>query len=1013
MSGPDGHSHSELGPLVNDADMEDDTILSDDDEQGDTSGEHVHGSSSTDQQELGGEALRLLEDQDEAVPEAVTEVESGTVDGKTEAAVKEPKGDQVPKENINKAEQAKVWKEQTERTRLNFIEIAHDTATEKDLRAFAIQFAEIINLWQSYAKEENPTYHDIEFGQGLKLNLLQVFALLAEEYQKYILVDDQDRSPNRDGYDMSWLHDQTMNVLVQLACHPGQDSVCFSRDLASGVRIKVDEVMQKAHSTSYLEYHIREMLENKPRSNWMADELYYFPPSTKRIVYFFNYSETHWTLLATDVSRGKWTHTLYNSLEIGPKGAAWGAAHKQLPLIEVLVQGASALPKPKRSEIVAGKSAQQTNSYDCGVITVYNAVQLLNGRKPEKQVDSKQLRLEYVTQILSELKSGVNSNSADCSTPDSSGTDPSGADSNGLDSNGADPVHGSGSKDLVLADGENAQQSCTKNALHDTNGEHNTSAPVSGDAIEHSKEDVKEHEGSGLIPACNDLDKSHMQHKLRRSKRVEDLGKEKGKGAPLQLKGQSKDNELRNTDDIIDPASSLTSEEKAVLQRIRGPLSSKVVLEVLESIKSMSLEPLRPLKLVFPTESIRIQIVPPDVWNEFDVDELGEGLRNEDPEFRKLFASKLKGVFRPKLFELFAGYLSPPHNDVRLLNPQPDDNSTPETPQFVLLPFCRDGFWKMVVATLTSTYCSCQIYEPGCDLGGQWDGLEDVLGQIFRAVFGVSGKRIRWDRFQTVDLSRKQARTKEVDSGIWIIEYATAWLMEYTKAVTHNDFLSDPMFGMKTELDINMARINFAKMLVGKDIWQSHDSVESPHEVPGASLDVSEIFTTDAWEDDPVEVEDEDDSDSDHDSGHEANSISSLDSSASDTGSEFESDEDQSWESEDASELETDSESEVTTKFVTEGRFLPTFLPYQAEDWAAEDASQELDPHDAEDLGSSPRHRIDKICDQKNPEACATRLIGAEKVALLAFTREECEEILNRLGPKPKLKRLSGKSNQP
>ena len=145
-----------------------------------TSSERLHGSSSTDQQELGGEALRLLEDQDKAVPEAVTEVESGTIDGKTEAAVEEPRGDQIPKENINKAEQAKVWKEQTERTRLNFIEIARETATGKDLRAFAIQFAEIIKLWQSYAKEENPTYHDIEFGQGLKLNLLQVFALLAE-----------------------------------------------------------------------------------------------------------------------------------------------------------------------------------------------------------------------------------------------------------------------------------------------------------------------------------------------------------------------------------------------------------------------------------------------------------------------------------------------------------------------------------------------------------------------------------------------------------------------------------------------------------------------------------------------------------------------------------------------------------------------------------------------------------------------------------------------------------------
>jgi Ulp1 protease family, C-terminal catalytic domain len=893
---------------------------------------------------------------------------------KTEAATEEPKGDQVPKKNINKAEQAKVWKEQTERTRLNFIEIAHDTTTEKDLRAFAIQFAEIIKLWQSCAKEENPTYHNIEFGQGLKLNLRQVFALLAEEYQKCILVDDQDRSPNRNGYDMSWLDDQTMNVLVQLACRPGQDSVRFGRDLMSGVRIQLDEMMLKAHSASYLEYHVRAMLENKPRSDWMADELYSFPPSTKRIVYFFNYTETHWTLIATDVSREKWTHTLYNSLETHPKGATWNAAQKQLPLIEVLIQGASALPKPKRSEIVAGKSARQTNSYDCGVITVYNAVQLLNGRKPEKRVDAKQLRLEYVTQILSELKSGVSSNSADSFTPDSSGTDFSSANSN---------------------------------------GEHNTSIPVSGDAIERNKKDVKEHEGSGLIPACNDLDKPHMQHKLHRSKWIENLEEKKRKSAPLRLQGQSKDNELRSADDIIDPTSSLTSEEKAVLQRIRGPLSSKVVLEVLESIKSMSLEPSGPLKPMFPTESIRIQIVPPDVWNEFDVDELGEGLRNEDPEFRKLFASKLKGVFRPKLFELFADYLTPPHSDLRLLNPQPDDNSIPETPQFVLLPFCRDSFWKMIVVTLTSTYCSCQIYEPGCDSGGQWDGLKDVLGQIFRAVFGVGGKRIRWDRFQTVDLSRKQARMKDVDSGVWIIEYATAWLMEYTKAVTHNNFLSDPMFGMKTELDTNVARINFAKMLVGKDIWQSHDLVESAHEVPGGSLDVSKIFTTDAWEDDPVELEDEDDSDSDRDSEYEVNSISSPDSSASDTGSEFESDEDQSWELEDASELEYDSESEVTTKLVTEGRCLPAFLPCQAEDWAAEDASQELDSPDAEDLGSSPRHLIDEICDEKNPEACATRFINAERVALLTFTREECEEILNRLGPKPKLECLSGKSNQP
>jgi hypothetical protein len=173
MSGPDGHSHSELSQSVNDADMEDDAILSDDDDQGrtsyilepgwnefgienvtstrqtvdSTSSERVHGSSATDRQELGGEALGLREDQYKAVSEAFTEVESETADSEAEAAVEGPRGDQVPKEIIYKVEQAKVWKERKEWTRLNLIEIARDLATGKDLRAFAIQLAEIIKLW--------------------------------------------------------------------------------------------------------------------------------------------------------------------------------------------------------------------------------------------------------------------------------------------------------------------------------------------------------------------------------------------------------------------------------------------------------------------------------------------------------------------------------------------------------------------------------------------------------------------------------------------------------------------------------------------------------------------------------------------------------------------------------------------------------------------------------------------------------------------------------------------------
>ena len=130
-------------------------------------------------------------------------------------------------------------------------------------------------------------------------------------------------------------------------------------------------------------------------------------------MYFFNYTETHWTLLVRDVSEEKWTHTLYNFLEVYLNGAARSAAQEQLAMIDALIQGASCFPKPKHRELVVDNSAQQTDPYDCGVITVYNAVELLNGRKPEEQINSKLLRLEYITRIISKLESGMTSDSAD------------------------------------------------------------------------------------------------------------------------------------------------------------------------------------------------------------------------------------------------------------------------------------------------------------------------------------------------------------------------------------------------------------------------------------------------------------------------------------------------------------------------------------------------------------------------------------------------------------------------
>ena len=300
---------------------------------------------------------------------------------------------------VNKKLMKNILSAQTEETGENLAHIAQDTAMDQSSRNFAGVLAEIVCLWQRFAQGEDPTCYQIDFGVGQPLTLLMVLALLPEQYQSFICIEDAHRSPFEDGANLSWLHEQTMDVLAGLSADPVPASRHFGPGLASMIRDDLDESWKKFTGRSWLEDQIH-LLSN--------DELelhfYRFPPESKNIVFFFNPTEAHWTVVEVKLDVEVWTYTLYNSLCQGKKGPAWKACQEQLPLLEQLICRASGFPEPKTREIVVGASAQQDNPYDCGPIAIYNVQELLEGNTPSTDVDTEDLRRRDLYLIYDALR---------------------------------------------------------------------------------------------------------------------------------------------------------------------------------------------------------------------------------------------------------------------------------------------------------------------------------------------------------------------------------------------------------------------------------------------------------------------------------------------------------------------------------------------------------------------------------------------------------------------------------
>ena len=287
---------------------------------------------------------------------------------------------------------------QTEKTRMSLVDAAEDMDLDETDRCFASIAAEIVEWWQRLVGDENPTSYTVDFGADSPINLLMILALLPERYQGLVCIEDAHRSPSHNGENLSWLHEQTIDTLVQLSIDPSPTSMFFGQGLASMIRYDVDEGWRAFTGRSWLEDQIHLCSTGN-----LEPDLYRFPPETEKIVFLFNPSEIHWTVVEIDLDDYVWTYTLYNSLFKGEKGATWRACQEQFPLLEQLICRASGFAEPVTREIVTGDSVQQENTYDCGPIALYNAIELLDGRTPRTDIDPEALRLRYLKLILTAL----------------------------------------------------------------------------------------------------------------------------------------------------------------------------------------------------------------------------------------------------------------------------------------------------------------------------------------------------------------------------------------------------------------------------------------------------------------------------------------------------------------------------------------------------------------------------------------------------------------------------------
>lgn len=256
--------------------------------------------------------------------------------------------------------------------------------------------AEIIRIWQIRADGDDPTDYSLSFKTpGVTVTLRQVLALVPDEYQDQIKLEGARAF-------RSWLDENLMDVLVELFVEEAAPGAHFARCLATDCNTKLDNIAaSEGGFKSRLAYLIDQQKRNLP--DWNIGGFYTVPTDTDRIVFFWNYYESHWTVISIDIDSGLWKYNVYDSS--GCPETIHSISRRGLPLGR-LIRAASNMKKPETPVFKKQNTAQQDNFVDCGVYAVDNVIHILKKEPVEASIDPFKRRVTFLRKILHALRDG-------------------------------------------------------------------------------------------------------------------------------------------------------------------------------------------------------------------------------------------------------------------------------------------------------------------------------------------------------------------------------------------------------------------------------------------------------------------------------------------------------------------------------------------------------------------------------------------------------------------------------
>jgi hypothetical protein len=196
------------------------------------------------------------------------------------------------------------------------------------------------------------------------------------------------------------------------ASDKNEPTIYFARDLASGICRSLDGLYEEEYKTvkSYLDYLLAARKNGEGSSAWNPDQRFTIPANTQTLVFFWNYSYSHWILVRVCISAEQWEYYIHDSLEadatVSPENDTTLAPLLWcLTKLQRLICAASGIATPTQPSYMSNSlSIQQKNYYDCGVIAAWNALATIHEISLEHLKDANIIRYECLKMIVDWLR---------------------------------------------------------------------------------------------------------------------------------------------------------------------------------------------------------------------------------------------------------------------------------------------------------------------------------------------------------------------------------------------------------------------------------------------------------------------------------------------------------------------------------------------------------------------------------------------------------------------------------